>query len=227
VFFNGRWRIGDDGLQLLILVWICIMVCLIFWIQDLQVISLLLRPALMMSRINANKYIRCDQAVHVTDRLQFFDAVVTPVTLFGAGHRTLQKRDLQTMGYAHLKEQIRPPASVDWARPWHEIFHIWNEKNETIRKHHDLEIWSRKCLGQYWNLGVCIASLPTNRLVRRCPCWCPLGRRGPGNARHHWLTTIITFSRYKPLGNWEDVATQGQSWSQLTDGFVMFCTISG
>jgi hypothetical protein len=29
------------------------------------------------------------------------------------------------------------------------------------------------------------------------------------------------------LGNWEDVATQGQSWSQLTDGFVMFCTISG
>ena len=103
VFCNGRWRIGDDGLQLLILVWICVMVCLIFWIQDLQVISLLLRPALMMSRINASKYIRCDQAVHVTDRLQFFDAVVTPVTPFGAGHRTLQKRDLQTMGYARLK----------------------------------------------------------------------------------------------------------------------------
>jgi len=41
------------------------------------------------------------------------------------------------------------------------------------------------------------------------------------------FTTIITFSRYKPLGNWEDVATQGQSWSQLTDDFVMFCNISG
>ena len=32
VFFNGRWRIGDDGLQLLILVSICMMVCLNFWI---------------------------------------------------------------------------------------------------------------------------------------------------------------------------------------------------
>jgi hypothetical protein len=34
---------------------------------------------------------------------------------------------------------IRPSASFDWTRPWHEILHFWNEKVETIRRQHDLE----------------------------------------------------------------------------------------
>ena len=64
--------------------------------------------------------------MRVTDRLRFFDAVVTPVALFGAGHRTIHKRDLQNMDCAFwkpLRKMIRPPAFVDWARPWHEILH--------------------------------------------------------------------------------------------------------
>ena len=96
-------------------------------------------------------------------------------------------------------------------------------KNETITKQHDLEIWFRKCLRQYWNLELYIASLPTNRWVRRVLCWCPLGRRRPGNPRHHWLIKFIVFSRYKHFGNWEDVATQGETWLRLRDDLAMFC----
>ena len=58
-------------------------------------------------------------------RLRFFGAVVTPVALFGAGHRAIHKCDLQTMACALrklLRKMIRPPASVDWVRPWHEIY---------------------------------------------------------------------------------------------------------
>jgi hypothetical protein len=66
-----------------------------------------------------------------------------------------------------------------------------NEKIETVRKQHDFEIWPCKCLRPYWNLGLYIAGLPTLRWVRHVLCWCPLGRRGPGNPRHHWLTKII------------------------------------
>ena len=38
-----------------------------------------------------------------------------------------------------------------------------------------------------------------NRKIRVLS-WCPLGRLGPGNPRHHWLTKIIDLSRYKQLG---------------------------
>ena len=65
---------------------------------------------------SANKHGLCDQTVRVTDRWRFFDAVVTPVALFGAGHRTIHKRDLQTMDCAFqnlLQNMIRPPASVN------------------------------------------------------------------------------------------------------------------
>ena len=77
----------------------------------------------------ANNHILCDQTVSVTDRLRFFDAVVTPVALFGARHRAIHKRDLQTMACALRKRNmIRPPASVDWVRPWHEIYIFGTKK---------------------------------------------------------------------------------------------------
>ena len=103
------------------------------------------------------------------------------------------------------------------------IFSYLVRKSKTMRRQRDLEIWFRKCLRQYWNLELYIASLPANRWVRRVLCWCPLGRRRPGNPRHHWLIKFIVFSRYKHFGNWEDVATQGETWLRLRDDLAMFC----
>jgi len=57
----------------------------------------------------------CHQTVGVTDCLRFFDAVVTPVSLFGAGHWTTHKHDLQALDCAFqklLRKMIRRPASV-------------------------------------------------------------------------------------------------------------------
>ena len=57
----------------------------------------------------------CHQTVGVTDCLRFFDAVVTPVSLFGAGHWTTHNHDLQALDCAFqklLRKMIRRPASV-------------------------------------------------------------------------------------------------------------------
>ena len=99
---------------------------------------------------SADKHILCDQTVRVTDRFGFFDAVVTPVALCGAGHRPNHKRHFQTMDCAFrkpLRQRIRPRVSVVWTPPWRDILHNC-KKNETITKQHDLEIWFRKCLKQ-------------------------------------------------------------------------------
>ena len=64
---------------------------------------------------SADKHGLCDQTVRVTDRWRFFDAVVTPVALYGAGHRTIHKRDLRTVDCAFrnlLRKIIRLPGPV-------------------------------------------------------------------------------------------------------------------
>ena len=166
---------------------------------------------------SADKHILCDQTVRVTDRFGFFDAVVTPVALCGAGHRPNHKRHFQTMDCAFrkpLRQRIRPRVSVVWTPPWRDILHNC-KKNETITKQHDLEIWFRKCLKQNLDLLFYIASLPTNRWVRRVLCWWPLDRRRPGNPRQHWFTKIIAFSRYKQMGTSENVTPKAKPGCEL------------
>ena len=77
----------------------------------------------------ANKTILCDRNVHVKDRLRYFDAVVSPVALFGSGHRTVHQKDLHQLDAAcrkFLRAVVGPPSNLDWSRPWHEILHDWS-----------------------------------------------------------------------------------------------------
>ena len=71
----------------------------------------------------ANRNILCDQNVPVKDRLRYFDAVVSPVALFGCGHRTVHQKDL------HQLDVVGPPSHIDWSRPWHEILHDWHSSS--------------------------------------------------------------------------------------------------
>ena len=76
----------------------------------------------------ANKNILCDQNVPVKDRRRYFDAVVSPVALFGCGHRTVHQKDLHQLDVAcgkFLRAVVGPPSNIDWSRPWHEILHDW------------------------------------------------------------------------------------------------------
>ena len=71
----------------------------------------------------------CDRNVSLGKRLRYFDAVISPVAVFAAGHRTMYKTDLRNFDVLFtklLRSVVGPPAGMDWTRPWHEILHDWN-----------------------------------------------------------------------------------------------------
>lgn len=74
----------------------------------------------------------CDENVRIMDRLRNFDAVRTSVVIFGSGKRFVRQIDLLQMDvvFRRRRKFMRivavPPSGMDWARPWQEVFHIWN-----------------------------------------------------------------------------------------------------
>ena len=62
-------------------------------------------------------------------RLQYFDAVVSPVGVFGLGHCIVQQKDLHQLDVAcrkFLRAVVRPLSNL-WSHPWHEILHDCND----------------------------------------------------------------------------------------------------
>ena len=62
-------------------------------------------------------------------RLQYFDAVVSPVGVFGLGHCIVQQKDLHQLDVAcrkFLRAVVRPLSNL-WSHPWHEILHACND----------------------------------------------------------------------------------------------------
>ena len=70
----------------------------------------------------ANKIILCDRNVPGKDGLGYYDAVVSPLAVFGSGHGTLNQKALQPSNVAYRK--FLPPSNLDWSRPRKEILMI-------------------------------------------------------------------------------------------------------
>ena len=86
----------------------------------------------------ANRQTLCDKNVSILHRLRCFDAVVSPVACFAAGHRAVHQGDLNRLDVAfrkHLRQLVGPPANIQWDAPWHEILHEWNARA--------MEYWAR------------------------------------------------------------------------------------
>ena len=78
----------------------------------------------------ANKWILCDKHVPLSLRVKFFEAVVTPVACFGAGHRKISQPHLRKFDSEWrrlLRSMVGPPSGLDWSMPWHEVLHSWNQ----------------------------------------------------------------------------------------------------
>ena len=61
-------------------------------------------------------------------QLDFFDQVITPVALFGSGHRTIRMSDLYKLDVVcrkMLRMVVGPPNFVEWNASWHDILHHW------------------------------------------------------------------------------------------------------
>ena len=74
----------------------------------------------------ANRWILCDKNVSIALRLKFFDAMVTSVVCFAAGHRKVYVGELRKLD-VHCRKLLRrmvgPPPDANGNGPWHEVLH--------------------------------------------------------------------------------------------------------
>ena len=79
--------------------------------------------------------VECDKNIPLGLRLKVFNAVITPVTCFATGHRTLYPRDVRRYDIEMrkmLRRMIPPPVGIDWSALWHVILHSWHARMDTV-----------------------------------------------------------------------------------------------
>ena len=170
----------------------------------------------------------CDRNVSIGKRLRYFDAVISPVAVFAAGHRTMYKTDLRKFDVLFrklLRSVVGPPAGMDWTRPWHEILHDWNGRANEFVALHGIKLWSERCVQQYWELAHEISSLEDQRWVKRLMQWQPDGPGRGGRPAHLWHTFLTDFCRWKGLRHWALEARNRQRWMEMLPDFLDFVKV--
>ena len=155
----------------------------------------------------ANKWILHDRHVPLSLRVKFFEAVVTPVACFGAGHRKISiphLRKLDSEWRRLLRSMVGPPSGLDWSLPWHEVLHNWNQHVQKMTQSLRLKSWSCKCLHSYWNLAHHVTTLSADRWVKRAMNWSPNGARILGRPRNSWQTYLEAFARFSGFDSWSE-----------------------
>ena len=164
--------------------------------------------------------------VSIAQKLEYFDRVISPIACFAAGHRTIYRNDLRSMDVAYrrlLRSVVGPPRNMDWALPWHEILHIWNERVRAFTSQTGSKSWSEICLRHHWNLAQYFATLPEHRWIKRVLAWQPQGHRRSGRPKYSWDTLITNFCRWKNLPSWEVSAIDVELWRSNLPEFLEFC----
>ena len=67
--------------------------------------------------------------------MRYFDALVSPMAVFAAGHRTMYKTDMHKFDVLFrrlFRTVVRLPAGMDWTRPWDETLHDWNGRVDVV-----------------------------------------------------------------------------------------------
>ena len=173
---------------------------------------------------HVHKWILCDKMVSMASRLKFFDAMITSVVCFAAGHCKIYTTDLRKLD-VHCRKLLRrvvgPPADIDWNQPWHTILHAWHRRIDQQLEYHGFKMWSTKYLSEYWKFANYVALLDDNRWVKRILHWNPGGGR-PGRPFFQWQTPVQNFCRWHHLGTWLDIARNTDLWFQYYADFISF-----
>ena len=172
----------------------------------------------------ANRWILCDKNVSIALRLKFFDAMVTSLVCFAAGHRKLyvgELRQLDVHCRKLLRRMVGPPADVNWNAPWHEILHEWHIRIEQQLECNGFKLWSRRYLAESWKFANYVALLPEDRWIRRVLAWHPKQGR-LGRAFMTWDSPFRHFARWQHLENWMWTAQATDLWQYY---FHDFCTL--
>ena len=174
---------------------------------------------------HANRWILCDKGVSILHRLRYFEKVISPVACFGASHRAIHKDDLAKLDVEYrrlLRMVVGPPADTNWASPWHEILHGWNNKVEVLSDYAGLKPWSVTCVEAVWKFASYVATLPSERWTRRILAWNIRGPRKRGRPAYTWERALDKYSIWKGFDNWMTKAAAYDDWMLLKRDFVSF-----
>ena len=122
-----------------------------------------------------------------------------------------------------LRSVVGPPRSMDWALPWHEVLHIWNERVRAFTSQTGSTSWSEICLRHHSNLAHYFATLPVHGLDQGGFSLATKGHRRSGRPKHSWDTLITNFCRWKNLPSWEVSAIDVEFWRSNLPEFLEFC----
>ena len=129
---------------------------------------------------HSNKWMFLHRNVSIKSKLKLFEATVTPIACFAAGHRSIRQRDLHTLDVEFrrlVRSVVGPPSGVCWSSPWHEILHVWNARVQQILESIHQKSWGQTALCHHWKLVGYIANLPPNRWAKRALEWQPRAKR--------------------------------------------------
>ena len=174
---------------------------------------------------HSNKWIFLDKNVSINSKLKLFEATVTPIACFAAGHRSIRQHDLHILDVEFrrlVRSVVGPPSGVCWSSPWHEILHEWNARMQQILEYRQHKSWGQTALCHHWKLAGYIANLPPNRWAKRALEWQPRAKR-VGRRPNTWVTKLEEFTRWKRWDNWQSVAVRNPAlWEQSMLEFVQF-----
>ena len=169
----------------------------------------------------ANRWILCDKNVSIALRLKFFDAMVTSVVCFAAGHRKVYVGELRKLD-VHCRKLLRrmvgPPPDANWNGPWHEVLHEWHIRIEQQLECNGFKLWSRRYLAEYWKFANYVALLPEDRWIRRVLAWHPQQGR-LGRAFMTWDSPLQDFARWQRLEHWMWTAQDTDLWQHYFHEF--------
>ena len=161
-----------------------------------------------LQHADTNKWILEDRKVPISQRLRYFDSVVSSAACFAGGHRTMYQEHLQTLDI-HFRKFCRsivgPPPYIHWTLAWHKILHTWNERAAHFVRVAKIESWSRMCCGSYWKLASHVVQRPTHHWIRRVLHWQPVGKNDSDvqncAGRVNWRCTVVTKDWF--IGRWQ------------------------
>ena len=167
--------------------------------------------------------------------MRYFDALVSPVAVFAAGRRTMYKTDMDKFDVLFrrlFRTFVRPPAGMDWTRPWDETLHDWNGQVNECAVLHGTKVWSQRCGQQYRSLAHYISPLEDEGWVKRLMQWRRAVPTRGGNPAHLWHTLLTNFCRGKVLRDLELESKNYENWMKMPPEFhhvmklLMRCILS-
>ena len=194
--------------------------------SNLQEVEFRNRLAAGWASFHQHKSEICCKHYALADRIRMFDAIITPVVLYGCANWALTKgleRDLKTtwrrmLRYVfclHRKHDASAPDSLeDW------VDYVRRAANQIETKAESLgsKNWDFMYRMRKWRLAGKVARQTDARWSTKSLHWAP--NEGPGRSVGRpitrWSDDLVRFAG----GDWADVASDTKLWSLLEEGFV-------